>query len=69
MIHLTREEKASRYDSLQIAMKHTLEHYKKERKDAEKKYNNDSFGVIGAYEKGVADGMGLLLDNIARWVE
>ena len=69
MIRLTNEEKANRYDALQIAIKYTLTHYKKERKINEEKYNNDNFGVIGAYHKGLVDGADCIIGQLEMWAE
>ena len=67
MIHLTREEKASRYDSLQVAIKHTIESYKRRRADADRRYRDAD--VLGAYNKGLSDGFGYILDDLERWSE
>ena len=67
MIHLTEKEKADRYDALQVVIKHTMEMYKKRRKDADKRYREAS--IIGAYNKGLSDGFGYILDDLERWSE
>lgn len=65
MIKLTKDEKASRYDALQTAIKYTIESYKRRREDADKRYTDAS--VIGAYNKGLSDGFGYILNDLERW--
>ena len=67
MIHLTEKEKANRYDSLQVAIKHTKEMYERRRKDADQRYRDAT--PIGAYNKGLSDGFGYIIDDLERWVE
>ena len=64
MIKLTKEEKASRYDALQIALNHLKESYQRRRADAEKRYKDAT--VLGAYNKGLSDGFGYILDDLER---
>lgn len=65
-IHLTEKEKADRFDSLQVAFQHTKEMYEKCRRDADKRYHDAS--VIGAYNKGLSDGYGYIIDDLERWM-
>lgn len=64
MIKLTKEEKASRYDALQSALNHLKESYQRRRADAEKRYKDAT--VLGAYNKGLSDGFGYILDDLER---
>ncbi len=66
MIHLTEKEKADRFDSLQVAFAYTKENYERRRKDAEKRYRDAS--TIGAYNKGLSDGFGYIIDDLERWM-
>jgi len=68
MIHLTASEKAARYDSLQAAIAVTKKNWTIMRDDAEKRYRENAFpGNIGAYDKGLADGLSRALDYLERW--
>ena len=70
MIHLTKEEKANRYDSLQVAIKHTIDSYKRRRDASEKSYRDaQDVGIIGAYQKGLSDGYSLVVADMERWIE
>ena len=66
MIRLTEKEKADRFDSLQVALRHTKDMYEKRRKDVDKWYKNAD--VIGAYNKGLSDGFGYIIDDLERWI-
>ena len=66
MINLTVKEKADRFDALQAAFRHTKEMYEKRRNDAGKRYKDAS--VIGAYNKGLSDGFGYIIDDLERWL-
>lgn len=66
MIHLTKEEKASRFDSLQIALEHTKKIYQERQATAEKNYRNAD--VIGAYNKGLSDAYTQVIDDVERWI-
>ena len=66
MIVLTDKEKADRFDALQAAFKHTKQMYEKRREDAEKRYKEAT--VIGAYNKGLSDGYGYIIDDLERWI-
>ena len=68
MIHLTASEKAARYDALQAAIAVTKKTWTILRDDAEKRYRENAFpGNIGAYDKGLADGLSRALDYLERW--
>ena len=63
-IHLTAEEKASRYDALQAAFKHTIESYQRLVADNNRRYEDaKASGVIGAYCKGLADAYSRMLQE------
>lgn len=66
-IHLTRDEKAKRYDALQVAIKTEREAFMQREKDALQKYKDAS--IIGAYNKGLADAYEQAVDSLGRWIE
>lgn len=66
MIRLTEKEKADRFDSLQTAFKVAKESYERRRADADKRYRDAT--PIGAYNKGLSDGFGYILDDLERWM-
>lgn len=68
MIQLTQKEKADRFDSLQTAFKVAKKSYERHRADADNKYRNITHGVISAYNKGLSDGYGRILDDLERWM-
>jgi len=65
MIRLTEKEKADRYDALQTAFKYTKERYADRKSEAQK----DNSGIIGAYNKGLADAYAYMIEDIERWCE
>lgn len=68
MVVLTNREKASRYDALQAAIRHTVEMYKKRLKNTEKQYKEAvEVGVLGAYSKGLADAYASIVGDLERW--
>lgn len=68
MVHLTSSEKAARYDALQAAITATKKNWTILRDDAEKRSWENAFpGIIGAYDKGFADGLSQALDYLERW--
>ena len=70
MIRLTKEEKANRYDALQVAIKHTIESYKRRRDDCDKRYHEAvELGVIGSYNKGLSDAYCMTVSDLERWVD
>ena len=69
-IHLTKEEKAARYDALQSAIRHTKEMYEKRRDSFDKQYKEaQAQGILGAYSKGQSDAFALAADDLSRWIE
>ena len=68
MINLTAEEKASRYDALQVAIKYTIKAYKRRRTEALKNYQAYGALNIGAYSLGTADAFGQAVEAMERWV-
>lgn len=68
MIHLTQDEKASRFDSLQAAFSFTKKNYERRMNDAENKYNRSGGDVIGAYNKGLADAYKDMTEDIEKWI-
>lgn len=68
MLHLTTSEKAERYNALQAAITATKKNLTIMRDDAEKRFRENAFpGNIGAYDKGLADGLSRALDYLKRW--
>ena len=65
---MTTKEKAERYDSLQVAIKCTLDGYRKWARYYERTYNRaDELGVIDAYSKGLSDGFYRVIADLERW--
>lgn len=70
MIKLNKEEKASRWDALQVAIHYTTEAYRARRAECENKYGSYAAGVtLGAYNKGLADAYGQMIETLERWGE
>ena len=70
MIVLTTKEKADRYDALQLAIKITLEGYRKRAKEHERQYNEaKELGIIGAYSKGLSDAFFHAVNDLERWAD
>ena len=67
MIHLTKDEKADRFDALQAAFRHTKEMYEERRRDANEKRTVYS-GALYAYNVGLSDGFGYIIDDLERWI-
>ena len=67
MIHLTTEEKASRYDSLQVALEFSRKNYQRRQHDAEIRYRGGD--TISAYNKGLTDAYASILEDLERWCE
>jgi hypothetical protein len=63
---MTEREKADRFDALQAAFRITRDNYIRLREDADLRYTEAS--VIGAYNKGLADGYGRIIDDLERWI-
>ena len=68
MINLTAEEKAARYDALQVAIKYTIKAYKRRRTEAMKNYQAYGALNIGAYNLGMAEAFGQAVEAMERWV-
>ena len=65
---MTTKEKAERYDALMAAISATKKTFTTLRDDAEHRYRENAFpGNIGAYDKGLADGLSRALDYLERW--
>lgn len=70
MITLTAKEKADRYDSLQMAIKITLEGYKRRRDEHDRQYSEgQALGLIGAYSKGLSDAFSHVIADLERWCD
>lgn len=69
MIRLTKEEKAARYDALQTAIRYTATAYRSRRAECQKRYEayGADTGVIGAYNKGMADAFEQTIETLERW--
>lgn len=69
MIRLTKDEKVSRYDALQTAIRYTASAYQSRRTECLRNY--EAYGadtnVIAAYNKGMADAFGIFLEALERW--
>ena len=65
---MTTKEKATRYDALQVAIKLTLEGYRRRAKEHERQYYEaQAIRVIGAYSKGLSDGFYHVIADLERW--
>lgn len=70
MITLTTKEKADRYDALQMAIKITLDGYRRCRDEHDRQYSEATdVGVIGAYNKGLSDAFSYAIADLERWVD
>lgn len=70
MITLTMEEKADRYDALQMAIKVTVEGYRRRRSEHDRQYREaQDLGLIGAYTKGLSDAFGHVIGDLERWCD
>lgn len=69
MIQLTNKEKAERWDALQAAIRYTAKAYRTRRAECQKNYEayGADTGVIGAYNKGLADAFGQVAEMLERW--
>ena len=67
---LTKQEKASRYDSLQCAIE-LKTRFLRELRDANLKAYGEapSPSLIDAYSKGQADAFDLLIHDLERWLD
>ena len=68
---LTKAEKAARYDALQVAIRYTLKAYQTRRTECLRNYEayGADTGVLGAYNKGMADTYGQMIETLERWGE
>ena len=65
---MTTKEKAERYDALQVAIKITLEGYRRRAKEHERQYYEaQAIGITGAYSKGLSDGFDHVIADLERW--
>ena len=70
MITLTTKEKANRYDALQMAIKITLEGYRRRRDEHDRQYKAaENVGVTGAYSKGLSDAFSHAIADLERWYD
>ena len=71
MIKLNKEEKASRWDALQVAIRYTTEAYRARRQENLQNYEayGADTGILGAYNKGMADAYGQMIETLERWGE
>ena len=69
MIQLTNKEKAARWDALQAAIRATAKAYRTRQIECQKNYEayGADTGVLGAYNKGMADAFGQAADTLERW--
>ena len=69
MKRLTAKEKAERWDSLQAAIRYTAKAYRTRRDECQKNYEayGADTGVLGAYNKGMADAFGQVAEMLERW--
>lgn len=69
MIKLSKEEKASRWDALQAAIRFMAKQYRTRRTECLQKYEayGADTGVLGAYNKGMADAYGQMIETLERW--
>ena len=66
---LAKTEKAARWDALQVAIRFTAETYRARRAECENKYGSYGAGTLGAYNKGMADAYGQMIETLERWGE
>lgn len=68
---LTAKEKAARFDSLQVAIRFTGETYRARRAECLKNYEayGADVGILGAYNKGMADAYEVMIETLERWRE
>lgn len=55
MAKLTTQEKAARYDALQMAININIKTYQSRKQEAQSRYNKTTSDIIAAYNKGIAD--------------
>lgn len=68
---LTKSEKAARYDALQTAIRYMAKLYRTRRAECMKKYEayGADAGILGAYNKGMADAYEVSAEVLERWAE
>ena len=68
---LTKAEKAARYDALQAAIRYKAKQYRARRTECLQRYEiyGADTGVLGAYNKGMADAFEVMADVLERLVE
>lgn len=68
---LTKAEKATRYDALQAAIRYMAKQYRTRRTECLQRYEayGADTGVLGAYNKGMADAYEVSAEVLERWVE
>ena len=68
---LTKAEKAARYDALQVAIRYVAKQYRTRRTECLQKYEayGADTGVLGAYNKGMADAYEVMAEVLERWAE
>ena len=68
---LTKAEKAARYDALQVAIRYMAKQYRTRRTECLQRYEayGADTGVLGAYNKGMADAYEVSVEALERWVE
>ena len=68
---LTKAEKAARYDALQAAIRYMAKQYRTRRAECLQRYEayGADTGVLGAYNKGMADAYEVSAEVLERWVE
>ena len=66
---LTKAEKAARSDALQVAIRYTAKAYLARRQENLKSYEayGADTGILGAYNKGMADAYGQMIETLERW--
>ena len=71
MIRLTKDEKSARYDALQTAIRYMAKQYRTSRTECLQRYESygADTGVLGAYNKGMADAYGKMIETLERWGE
>ncbi|MCR5136657.1 MAG: hypothetical protein K6C12_06110 [Oscillospiraceae bacterium] len=66
---MTNREKAERYDALMVAIKVTLEGYKRRQREHDRQYHEaQALGIIGAYSKGLSDAYWHVIADLERWL-
>ena len=68
---LTKAEKAARYDALQVAIRYMAKQYRTRRTECLQRYEayGADAGVLGSYNKGMADAYEVFAEVMERWAE